>query len=85
METSLEKIFSKLDCDYEYIKQHPNESLLNYRIGLVARDLLILYFEIKRNCDVDIPKEMILNGEFSTYAGIRKIINTSVILQNESD
>lgn len=80
MKTKLEKIFGKLDCDYEYIKQHPNESLLSYRIGLVARDLLILYFEIKANFDIDISKEMILNGDFCTYTGIRKIINTSIQL-----
>ena len=36
--------------------------------------MLIIYFEIKKELNINIPENMILNGEFDTYEGIEKIV-----------
>ena len=73
-EMKLKEIIEKVGGDYHYIKEHPQESLLTWRSGLVARDLLVVYFEIKKTWNLDIPKEIVVNGEFGTYDGMRKVI-----------
>mgnify|MGYP000648023566 FL=1 len=73
-EEKLKQIIIQVGGDYEYIKAHPKEKLLGRNIGLWARDLLIIYFEIKKELNINIPKNMIINGDFDTYEGIRKIV-----------
>lgn len=75
-EVMLEEIFNRLTCNFDYIKSHPEENLLSWRCGLVARDLLILYFEITNKLNICIPEEFVNAGKFSTYAEILQLVNS---------
>lgn len=73
-EEELKEIFNKVGCDYEYLLKHPEENLLGRNIGLSARDLLVIYVEIVNRFKIHIPRELVIKGEFNTYASISEIV-----------
>ena len=44
----LKSIFEKVGVDIEFLEKNPKENLLGVKIGLTARDLLVVYFEITK-------------------------------------
>ncbi len=69
-EDKLKEIFDMVGCNYEYLKNHPEENLLGRNIGLSARDLLIIYVELVNKINISIPRDLILSGKFNTYGVI---------------
>lgn len=51
-----------------------NKHLLGIDIGLEARDLVYLYFDIEREFGIAIPEEDIAGGKFNTFNDIAEII-----------
>ncbi len=50
-----------------------NVELLDSGLGLAARDLLYLYFDIEREFGISIPQEDIAAGRFDTFSNIAEI------------
>lgn len=51
-----------------------DKHLLGMDIGLEARDLVYLYFDIEREFGIAIPEEDIAGGKFNTFNNIAEII-----------
>jgi len=51
-----------------------DKHLLGMDIGLEARDLIYLYFDIEKEFDITLPDEDIAEGKFTTFNNIAEII-----------
>ena len=76
----LKSIFEKVGVDIEFLEKNPKENLLGVKIGLTARDLLVVYFEITKK----IGCMIITEGKFNTYADILEITNSVYKKENIS-
>ena len=69
-EEKLEIKIKKVGINYAWIKEHKNEKLLGIRVGLTARDLLIIFFMIEQLFEIEIQEKAIIEGQFATYEQI---------------
>ena len=74
IEKKLEDIFRYVGIDFGVNEKLRGENLLGIKIGLKARDLLIIYLKIEKMFKIKIPEKAIVNGEFNTYGSILNII-----------
>lgn len=64
--------YTKIDFSKE--KHLTNEHLLGERVGLPARGLVCLLFDLERTLSISVPQTAILEGRFDNYNNIRNII-----------
>lgn len=69
-EKKLELIFKKVGVDYAWIKEHKNEKLLGVKVGLTARDLLVIFFMTEQLFGIEINEKTIIEGQFTTFEQI---------------
>lgn len=74
IERKLDAIFRRVGIEYEGNENLREENLLGRAVGLKARDLVIVYFEIEKAFHIQIPEKAIVNGEFNTYWKILDIV-----------
>ena len=74
IEKKLEDSFRYVGIDFGVNEKLRGENLLGIKIGLKARDLLIIYLKIEKIFKIKIPEKAIVNGEFNTYWSILDII-----------
>ena len=74
IEKKLEDIFRYVGIDFGVNEKLRGENLLGIKIGLKARDLLIIYLKIEKMFKIKSPEKAIVNGEFNTYWSILNII-----------
>lgn len=74
VEKRLLEIFEKLKLDTDKVISNKNEKLLGKKIGLNARDLLILFFRIEEEFNIKIPESIITEGKFTTFKEMEEII-----------
>ncbi|WP_313563152.1 peptide maturation system acyl carrier-related protein [Ruminiclostridium cellobioparum] len=55
-----------------------DRNLLYKEIGLEARDLLYLFFDIEKEYNITIPEEVIVDGKFNTFNKIVEIIHNQL-------
>lgn len=51
-----------------------DKQLLGYDWGFNARDLLYLYFDLEKECNIKIPQEFIIQGKFKTINNIIELL-----------
>ena len=74
VEKRLLEIFEKLKLDTDKVISNKNEKLLGKKIGLNARDLLILFFRIEEEFNIKIPESIITEVKFTTFKEMEEII-----------
>lgn len=68
-------IKSRFNIDFKDLgREYFCKDLLGREIGLAARDLLYIYFDIIKEFNITIPEEDILQGKFSTINGLIDIV-----------
>lgn len=67
IEKKLEDIFRYVGIDFGVNEKLRGENLLGIKIGLKARDLLIIYLKIEKMFKIKIPEKAIVNGEFNPF------------------
>ena len=68
-------IKSRFNIDFKDLgREYFCKDLLDREIGLAARDLLYIYFDIIKEFNITIPEEDILQGKFSTINGLIDIV-----------
>lgn len=70
-EEKLKQIIIKVGGDYEYIRAHPKENYL-VENWIMGKRFAYYIFWNKKELNINIPENMIINGEFDTYEGIEK-------------
>ena len=76
----LNEIFENL-IELKLDEKDYDNDLLNNKIGVSPRELVYLYFAIKKEFSISIPEQQILLGKFSTFNGICEIIDTQLQLK----
>ena len=69
-----EILIRRSGIDFSEKTELKNEKLLGMKIGLPARELLHIYFDIERIFNIGIPEEEIVAGNFDTFEHISEIV-----------
>lgn len=87
VEAGLFRIFkSRFDIDFNELgKEYFCKNLLGEDFELASRDLLYLYFDIKKEFNIIIPEEDISKGKFSTLNGLVEIIANQLIIKHNNE
>lgn len=80
VENKLNNIFmSRFKIDFDMLEaEYRDEHLLSRRIRLAPRDMLYLLCDIESKFVIEIPKEQIANGGFSSFNNIALIISSQL-------
>jgi peptide maturation system acyl carrier-related protein len=74
-ELALNQIFIKrADIDFTKDNHLAHVKLLSRQIGLEARDLTFILFDIEKRFDVKIPEQAVADGLFDSYENIKSIV-----------
>ncbi len=86
VEAGLFKIFkNRFNIDFNELgKEYFCKNILGQDFKLAARDLLYIYFDIKKEFNIIIPEEDIAEGKFSTLNGLIDIVINQKILEKIS-
>lgn len=75
IENKLNDIFiRRINLDFLKETSLKNDNLLGLKIGMATRELLYVYFDIIHIFSVKINEEDIINGEFTTFNKILKVL-----------
>lgn len=74
IEKELNQIFRFLGVDFDKNDDLKNEALTGNKVGLKARDLLILFFKVESVFKIQIPQKAIVDGRFNRYTDILNLI-----------
>lgn len=62
-----------------------DEKLLGEKIGMPARELVLVLYDIEREFDIQIPEQAIIGGRFDTYNHIAGIVNGPPVMENTKE
>ncbi|QNU67328.1 peptide maturation system acyl carrier-related protein [Ruminiclostridium herbifermentans] len=65
-------------------EEYFEKSILGKDFQLSARDLLYIYFDIKKEFNIIIPEEDIASGKFSTLKGLIEMVANQKLLDKVS-
>lgn len=84
VEEGLFKIFkSRFNINFNELgKEYFYKNLLGGDFGLATRDLLYIYFDVKREFNIIIPEEDISQGKFSTFNSLFEIVINQMKLKD---
>lgn len=75
VESRLALVFQKrVHIDFKVRIDLRDEKLLGKKIGMYARDLLLILYDIEREFGMKVPDRYIIDGYFDTYNHIIDII-----------
>lgn len=78
IETKLEQIFkSLLNVEFR-AKEEYDYDLFGMEIGIMPTDLVYIYFEVKKQFEIEIKEESIVSGKFSSFNNIKEIIKDAL-------
>jgi peptide maturation system acyl carrier-related protein len=86
VEAGIFRIFKdRFNIDFNELgEEYFRKSLLGQDFQLAARDLLYIYFDIKKEFNIIIPEEDIAKGKFSTLNGLIEIVINQKMLNKVS-
>lgn len=86
VEAGLFKIFkNRFNINFNELgKEYFCKNILGEDFKLAARDLLYIYFDIKKEFNIIIPEEDIAEGKFSTLNGLIDIVINQKMLEKIS-
>lgn len=86
MEKRLNYIFlHRTGIDFEEFSDLQEKKLFGKEINLREREAVYILLDIQKEFDLVIPKQKIVNNEFSTYQGIKNIIEELLAVNNAND
>lgn len=78
IEIKLEQIFrSLLNIEFK-TKEEYDYDLFGMEIGIMPTELVYIYFEVKKQFEIQIKEESIVSGKFSSFNGIKEIIKDAL-------
>ncbi len=78
IEEKLEQIFEYVGVTFKQNDKLKKKHLLGKDVGMMARDLLIVFFLTEKIFQIQIPEETIVNGEFNTYEHILETVKKCI-------
>ena len=75
IESRLNRILQKrAQIDFKTNPQLRDERLLGAEIGMPARELILVFFDVEKEFGIKIPEQAIIDCRFDTFNHIAKII-----------
>lgn len=75
IELKLQNIFLKhTGIDFFHNESLKDEKFFGRQIGLPARELVLIFFDIEKEFEIEIPQDIIEKGDFDCYAQVVNIV-----------
>ncbi len=75
IQDKLREIFkNRTETDFLQNKHLQSLKLLGNDLRVPARELVLILFDIEKEFDIQIPKDIVIEGGFDTFANIERIV-----------
>lgn len=75
IQDKLREIFKhRTEIDFLQNKHLQDLKLLGNDLRVPVRELILILFDIEKEFDIQIPKDIVIEGGFDTYANVERIV-----------